>query len=172
MIRLINPKYYVPVYGYPHMLIGNARNAQQMGYKKENIAILRNGKILEFTDGKMHETEQYVSHKLLTIDGKMVGYTGEPELHDRYQISQNGVIVVTISKKGKNYHIKYRTVGLPLVSKIPGLEKALNERIQPILKDLSRFKDEAAFIRYTEQKVGDTILHHTNKEPKVIVIAQ
>lgn len=49
MIRLINPKYYVPIYGYPHMLRGNARNAYDLGYKEENVAILKNGKILEFT---------------------------------------------------------------------------------------------------------------------------
>lgn len=173
MITLLQPKYYVPVYGFPHMLIGNARNAYELGYAKGNVPILRNGKILEFlADGTMRETDQYVSHKLLTIDGRMVGYTGERELHDRFQIAQHGVVVVAISKKSGNYHIKYDTVGLPPIHTVPGLEKHLDERIREVLKDLTKFKDEQSFIRFIERKIGDVILHDTNKEPKIIVVAQ
>jgi len=172
MIRLLNPKYYVPVYGFPHMLRGNARNAYELGYPPSRVPILRNGKILEFTHDAMHESDQYVPRKLITIDGRMVGYTGEKELHDRYQISGNGVIVVAISKKSGNYHIKYDTVGLPAVSDVPGLERHLDTSIRDVLKNLSKFKDEASFIRFMERKIGDVILHDINKEPKVVVVVQ
>lgn len=172
MIRLLKPKYYVPIYGYPHMLRGNARNAYDLGYKRENVAILKNGKILEFTKDGMRETNQYAPKKLVTVDGRMVGYTGEKELHDRLQISTQGVVVVAISKKAGAYHIKYDTVGLPAISAIPGLERHLDEAIRHILKDLSRFKDADAFARFVERKVGDVILRETAKEPKVIVMVQ
>lgn len=87
MISLIKPEYYIPIYGYPHMLRGNARNAYELGYKENQVAILRNGKLLEFSKDAMYETDQYAPHDLKTIDGRMVGYTGPKELHDRYQIS-------------------------------------------------------------------------------------
>ncbi len=87
MISLVKPEYYIPIYGYPHMLRGNARNAYEMGYNKKKVPILRNGKLLEFTKDAMYETDQYASHELKTIDGRMVGYTGPKELHDRLQIS-------------------------------------------------------------------------------------
>jgi len=72
MITMLSPEYYVPVYGYPHMLRGNARNAYDLGYEKSKVPILRNGKLLEFTKEGMRETDQYVSKKLITIDGRMV----------------------------------------------------------------------------------------------------
>ena len=172
MIRLINPEYYVPIYGFPHMLRGNARNAYDMGYPKEKVPILKNGKILEFTADGMRETEQYAPHKLTTIDGKMVGYTTEKELHDRLQISAQGVLVVAISKKSGNYHIKYSTVGLPPVGNIPNLERHLDTALRDILKDLSRFKDAEAFAKYAERKVGDIVLHNIAKEPKVVIVVQ
>lgn len=172
MIRLLNPKYYVPIYGYPHMLRGNARNAYELGYKKSDVAILKNGKLLEFTVDGMKETNQYVSKKLITVDGRMVGYTGEKELHDRLQISTQGVVVVAISKKSGGYHIKYDTVGLPAIAQIPGLERHLDEAIRHILQDLSRFKDADAFAKFVERKVGDVILRETAKEPKVVVVVQ
>lgn len=172
MIRLINPKYYVPIYGYPHMLRGNARNAYDLGYKEENVAILKNGKILEFTKEWMRETNQFAPHKLVTIDGKMVGYTGEKELHDRLQISSQGVVVVAISKRSGVYHIKYSSVGLPPIENIPNLERHISTALQDILKDLSRFKDAEAFAKYAERKVGDIILHDIAKEPKVVIVVQ
>ena len=94
MITMLRPEYYVPIYGFPHMLRGNARNAYDLGYDKSQVPILRNGKLLEFTKDGMRETDQYVSKKLITIDGRMVGYTKEQELHDRYQISSQGVLVI------------------------------------------------------------------------------
>ncbi len=94
MIGLLKPEFYIPIYGYPHMLRGNARNAYDLGYAKSKVPILRNGKLLEFTKDTMRETDQYTSKKLITIDGRMVGYTAEKELHDRYQISSQGVLFI------------------------------------------------------------------------------
>lgn len=172
MIELIKPEFYIPIYGYPHMLRGNARNAYDLGYKKENVAILKNGKILEFTADEMRETDQYAPHRLMTVDGTMVGYTAEKELHDRLQISSQGVLVVAISKKSGAYHIKYSTVGLPPVSAVPNLEQKLDTALRDILRDLSRFKDAESFAKFAERKVGDVVLKEISKEPKVVIVVQ
>ena len=172
MITMLSPEYYVPIYGFPHMLRWNARNAYDLGYEKSKVPILRNGKLLEFTRDGMRETDQYVSKKLITIDGRMVGYTAEQELHDRFQISSQWVLVIGISKKSTGFHIKYDTVGLPPVASVPSLEKSLDGCIRNILQDLSGFKDADAFSAYVERKVCDTMLHEIGKEPKVVVVVQ
>ena len=169
---MLSPEFYIPIYGFPHMLRGNARNAYDLGYAKDHVPILRNGKLLEFTKEGMRETDQYVSKKLITIDGRMVGYTGEQELHDRFQISSQGVLVVGIAKKASGFNIKYDAVGLPPVSQVPGLENALDNAIRAILKDLSGFKDADSFTAYVGRKVVDLMLHETGKEPKVVVVVQ
>lgn len=172
MINLIRPEYYVPIYGFPHMLRGNARNAYDMGYAKDKVVILKNGKILEFTKDSVRETDEYASHKLVTVDGRMVGYTAEKELHDRFQISSQWVLVIGIVKKASGYAIKYQTVGLPSVDRVPVLEKSLDIAIQDILKDLSRFKDADSFVTHVERKACDICLYEIGKEPKVVVIVQ
>lgn len=172
MINLIRPEYYVPIYGFPHMLRGNARNAYELGYAKDKVVILKNGKILEFTKDSIRETDEYASHKLITVDGRMVGYSAEKELHDRFQISSQGVLVIGIVKKNSGFAIKYQTVGLPPVDKVPNLEKSLDTAIKDILKDLSRFKDADSFVSHVERKVCDLCLYEIGKEPKVVVIVQ
>lgn len=172
MITLLQPEYYVPIYGFPHMLRGNARNAYALGYSKDKVIILRNGKILEFTKDAVRETNEFVSHKLITVDGRMVGYTGEKEIHDRYQIALQGVLVIGIAKKSSGYAIKYSTVGLPEVSKLPTLEKALDAMIKGTLANIAEFKDAESFTSYVERKACDVVLHEINKEPKVVVVVQ
>ncbi len=110
MISLIRPEYYVPIYGFPHMLHGNAKNAYDMGYAKDKVLLLKNGQVLEFTKDSCNLTRTFIPHRLTTIDGYMVGFTTEREMHDRYQIALNGVLSVGISKKSSGYHIQYETV--------------------------------------------------------------
>ncbi len=172
MINLLQPEYYVPIYGFPHMLRGNARNAYELGYAKDKVIILKNGKILEFGPETVRETDEYASHKLITVDGRMVGYTAEKELHDRFQISSQGVLVIGIVKKSSGFAIKYSTVGLPPVAQIATLEKSLDIAIQDILKDLTRFKDAESFVAHVERKACDICLHEIGKEPKVVVVVQ
>ena len=172
MITMLSPEYYIPIYGFPHMLRGNARNAYDLGYAKNKVPILRNGKLLEFTKESMKETDEYVSKKLITVDGRMVGYTTEKELHDRFQIQSQGVLVIGISKKSSGFTIKYETIGLPPVGQVPGLERALDGVIRNILQDLSTFKDAESFALFVERKACDVMLHEIGKEPKVTVMVQ
>ena len=110
MITLLHPEYYIPIYGYTHMLRGNTRNAYDLGYTKDKVIVMKNAKILEFTKDTVRETDEYASKKLMTVDGRLVGYTAERELHDRFQISSQGVLVIGIVKKSAGFAIKYETV--------------------------------------------------------------
>lgn len=42
MIALIRPEVYIPIYGFPFMLHGNAQNAYDLGYDEEHVLIGKN----------------------------------------------------------------------------------------------------------------------------------
>lgn len=172
MIQLLKPEYYIPIYGFPHMLRGNMRNAYDLWYAKDKVIIQKNAKILEFTKDAVRVTDEYASKKLMTIDWRMVWYTGERELHDRYQISSQGVLIIGIAKKSSGFAIKYQTVWLPAIDMIPSLEKSLDVAIHEVLRDIARFKDAESFTAYVERKASDICLHDIGKEPKVVVVVQ
>lgn len=172
MITLIRPEYYFPIYGFPHMLYGNAKNAYTLGYSKDKVKVMRNGMVVEFTKDTCTMTNTFVSKKLVTVDGRMVGYVSERELHDRYQLSQHGILIIGITKKNTGYMIKYDTVWLPPIATLPKLEEALDTTIKHILHDISTFKDVEWFQAYVEKKATDTILWTIGKEPKVVVVVQ
>lgn len=172
MISLIHPEYYFPIYWFPHMLFWNAKNAYALWYPEEKVVIMRNGMVVEFTKNSVHVTNSFISKKLVTVDGRMVGYTTERELHDRYQLAQHGILIVGITKKNTGYLIKYEAVWLPPIDSIPRLENALDATIKNILHDIANFKDVHSFTSHVEKRVTDTVLNEIGKEPKVIVVVQ
>lgn len=113
MISLIRPHVYIPIYGYPHMLHGNARNAYKLGYPEDRVIIGNNGRIMEFTATDFRVTDFHVPHRLMTVDGNMIGFSNESHLHDRYQLMNSGVVAVSVAKKGGEFIIKAEFAGLP-----------------------------------------------------------
>jgi ribonuclease J len=171
MISLIRPEVYMPIYGYPHMLYGNAKNAYEMGYSKEKVIISRNGQIIEFTKDDYRMTDMFVSHRLMTVDGYMVGLTKEREIHDREQLRQNGVIAISIAKKPGEFLYQIDLAGFPRIEEFPGLEDRICNFLDDTLKnELGRFNGVQDFKEYASRKIQDFILDETGKEPIVLVI--
>lgn len=171
MISLIRPEVYMPIYGFPHMLHGNARNAKSLGYTDEKIIIGKNGQIIEFTKDSFVITNQFIPHRLTTVDGNLVGFTREPTLHDRYQLSLGGSVIVSMVKKGHEFLIELDSIGFPSFKELPKLDAKIREVIHTILAhDLDRFSDVSQFKKFVAKKVGDCIFYELAKEPVVTVI--
>jgi ribonuclease J len=49
MMRLVKPKYFMPIEGSHYMLQAHAELAEQVGIPRENIMVADNGQVLEFT---------------------------------------------------------------------------------------------------------------------------
>ncbi|MCQ4921497.1 ribonuclease J [Tissierella carlieri] len=97
---LVKPKYFIPVHGEYRHLKKHAEIAESLGLPEENIFILDNGRVIEFTKDSA-ELNGCVSAGNILVDGLGVGDVGNIVLRDRKHLSEDGliVIVVTISKK-------------------------------------------------------------------------
>ena len=96
MQNLIRPKFFVPVHGEYRHLIKHSKLAQELGTTKENIFILENGQVLEFTADKGNIAGKVTSGSIL-VDGLGVGDVGNIVLRDRRQLSQDGILIVVIT---------------------------------------------------------------------------
>lgn len=100
MLTLVRPKYFIPVHGEFRHLKKHAEIAGSLGTSPENIFILNNGEIMEFTKDTAEPGGNVQSGNIL-VDGLGVGDVGNIVLRDRKHLSEDGliVVVVTISKK-------------------------------------------------------------------------
>lgn len=105
MLKMLRPKFLIPIHGYYFMLKTNADLAESVGISKENIAIpLNNGSIIEVTKEKIHLLKESVPANLVMVDGLGVGDVQEVVMRDRQALAQDGIfVVITIidSQTGK-----------------------------------------------------------------------
>lgn len=103
MIRLMNPKYYMPVKGEYRYMVGNANLASNLGIPSENILLKQNGDVIEIDGGKLQDSFKSIKIGSCLIDGKSSDDVGELVVKDREMLSENGIVLIsaTISKKDK-----------------------------------------------------------------------
>ncbi len=100
MLKLMRPKYFMPIHGEYRMLKTHAGLGADTGVKKENIFILDNGDVLAVSKdnariaGKVQTSDVYV-------DGSAIGEVGSQVIKDRRELSEDGLfsVVMTINQE-------------------------------------------------------------------------
>ncbi|WP_214782789.1 ribonuclease J [Exiguobacterium sp. S3] len=100
MIRLLNPKFFMPIHGEYRMLKKHAELAESVGIPKENSFVMDNGEVLA-VDSESAAVTGKISANAVYIDGNGIGDIGNIVLRDRRILSEDGLVVVVISIDGK-----------------------------------------------------------------------
>lgn len=102
MLRLIKPKYFMPVHGEYRMQKIHAGLAVDTGVPKENIFIMENGDVLALTKDSARIAGQFNAPDIY-VDGNRIGEIGAAVLKDRRDLSEDGVVlaVATVDFKSK-----------------------------------------------------------------------
>ncbi len=96
MIKLTQPRYFLPVHGEYRHLILHSRLAKEVGIPEENILLAENGQIIEF-DKNGGRIDGRVTTGRVLIDGKGVGDVGRSVLKERRALSEEGLVAVTMA---------------------------------------------------------------------------
>jgi len=95
MIKMINPKFLIPIHGYYFMLKNNADLAESIGMRAENIVPpLRNGSIIEVAKNKIRTLKESAPANYVMVDGLGVNDVKEVVLRDRQMLAQDGIFVI------------------------------------------------------------------------------
>ena len=178
MIKLMRPKYYMPVKGEYRYMVGNANLANSLGIPKENIILKQNGEVIEFDNGELIDKQEKIKVNDCLIDGKSSDDIGELVIKDREMLSENGIVLIsaTISKQDKVLLVGpevttrgfiYIKDSLDMISEIKKISTTIIERnITPNYVDYNKIKteirDELSYYLYGE----------TECKPMIIAVVQ
>lgn len=108
MIRLIRPKFLMPIHGQYSMMVNHGYLGEAEGIPEDNIIIADNGQIIHIhDDGKKADwliDKKQVNADIVMIDGLGVGDIRSVVLRDRQVLAEDGMFVVVAvvdSKTGR-----------------------------------------------------------------------
>ena len=178
LIDLLNPKYYFPARGEYRYMVANASLAEKQGIPKENIILKLNGEVAEIIDGKLIESYKKVPSGSILIDGKSSDDVGELVIKDREMLSNNGIMIVSITVNKKNKKMlaspEILTRGFIYVKDSTDLLNSLKEMITKIVLDNTKNN----YIEYGKVKssireeLSKYLVNQTGNKPMIITVVQ
>jgi len=102
LIHLVKPRNFIPIHGELRHLTQHAAIAREVGIPAENIAVVENGTVIEFEDGRISVGER-IPGGYVYVDGSGVGDIGPSVMREREALAQDGFVVVNlrVNKDGK-----------------------------------------------------------------------
>ena len=175
MLRLVRPKYFMPVHGEYRFLKHHGELATTVGVDKDNIIIMENGRVLEMSKEVCRKAGQ-VQSGIVLVDGLGVGDVGNIVIRDRQMLSENGVIIVIITLDRKTSNIvagpEIVTRGFVYVRE----NEELVEEIETVAKEelelcIRNKQLEWSVIKANvKNSVADYVYKKTKREPMILPI--
>ncbi len=95
MLSLTKPEYFIPIHGEYRHLVVHARLVEKMGMPRENVIVAEDGKVIAFDEDGGRLNGRIQTGRIL-VDGKGIGDVGRSVLKERRELSEGGLVVVTM----------------------------------------------------------------------------
>ena len=178
MLKLINPKYFMPVKGEYRYLVGAANLASNLKIPKENILLKQNGDVVTFEDGELIDNFEHIKVNDVLIDGKSSDDVGELVIKDREMLSENGIVLIsaTVAKNEKILLVGPEVVtrgfvyvkdSAEMIEEIRNICEVIIERnITPTYVDYNKIKNEI------REELSRYLYSETGCKPMIIAVVQ
>jgi ribonuclease J len=104
LLHLVKPQFFIPIHGELHQLQQHAAIARQVGMNPENIAVIENGQVVEFSEDAMNLGER-VPGGYVFVDGAGVGDIGPSVVREREALSRDGFVLINVTVEKKTYRL-------------------------------------------------------------------
>ena len=170
MLQLVRPKYFVPIHGELRHLRQHAALAREIGLEESAIAVVENGRVIEFRDGKMSIGER-VPGGYVFVDGSGVGDIGPKVMAEREALARDGFVVIHLTLNGQNGSLardpEIVSKGFVFVRDAEELFEHARRRI----KDLAKKTEPDELKGQIEQDLTRFFYGETKRRPMVLVFA-
>lgn len=177
MLRLMKPKYFMPVHGEYRMLSIQAELAQETGIPAENCFVMSNGDVLAVTQNSARIAGRFPAQDIY-VDGSGVGDIGNIVLRDRKYLSEQGLIIVTATI---DYEAKQLVSGPDIMSRgfiymresgefISEIQQQLRSMINRGLNENGNNVNERLIRDLIFEELPELIYERTQRSPMILPV--
>jgi ribonuclease J len=176
VIKLLKPKFVMPIHGYYFMRAANGMTARESGVLKDNVRLMDNGEVAELTKDSFKVTKETVPAYYVMVDGLGVGDVEEVVLRDRRALAAEGmlVIILTVDRdKGrllKNPDIISR--GFIYLKDNQEILDEIRKRIRGFMTRIPNFREvEPDYVKtLLRDQVGQYLYTKTKRRPMILPV--
>jgi len=95
VLRLVRPRFFIPVHGEYRQLHHHARLAREEGIPADNVLVLEDGHVVDLTESSMQARDEGVAG-FVFVDGLGIGDVEQVVLRDRRHLASDGMLVATV----------------------------------------------------------------------------
>ena len=175
MLRLIKPKYLMPIHGDYRYLKKHEEIAIACKMPKENIFPMMNGEILSIKNGVCKRAGSFPCYDIY-VDGNRIGDVGGAVIKDRKIMSNDGILVlvcnVDIKKKRLLGKVNQATRGFVLVNENEELLSQIENKAEEVIKrELNNKRFNIADLKNKIiTDVNDFIIEKTGRKPIIMPV--
>lgn len=179
MVKIFNPKYYMPIKGEYRYQVANAKLASLVGIPNENIFLKENGDVVYIEDGTFVDKGEHIKVDDILIDGKSSSDVGELVLKDREMLGNNGLILIsaTVDKKTKQIinGPEVLSRGFIFVKDNLDVIEEIKKKSLEIIKNNThngKYADYAKIRNDIRDDVGSYLYKLTESKPVILTVIQ
>ncbi|WP_394959705.1 ribonuclease J [uncultured Helicobacter sp.] len=164
MLRLIKPKFFLPVHGEYNHIAKHKETAIKCGVLERNILLMEDGDQIEVNPNYMRKVRSVKNGKIF-IDNQINRQVDTDIVDDRQTLANDGIVIVSmqVSKDRKILGSKISSYGLVANKEDKGFEKEMTEILELVVKN---YKKEHFNAKTIEQEIEGAFRKHIFKKVK------
>lgn len=173
MLNLVRPRYFVPAHGEYRMLVHHARLAETVGIPSSRIFLLETGDVLEMNESSCQCAGKVQAGSVM-VDGLGVGDVGTIVLRDRQQLSQDGVLVISLAFKNRigvmPVEPEIVSRGFVYVRESELLLEEAKEKVKDVLSSSERLYSISEIKNLVRETLSGFLWERTRRRPMIIPV--
>jgi ribonuclease J len=177
MIKMIRPKFFLPIHGQYSMLVSHAQLALEAGVPEKNVIVAENGQIINLNQKRILIEKGEAPSNYIMVDGLGIGDVGEIVLRDRHMLAKDGmfVIVAIVDKQTGKVRGSPDIIsrGFVYLRESKDLLKETRKKVIGIINEITT-KGGAVNWTYVKDelrnRVGEFLFQKTRRRPMVLPV--
>ncbi len=177
MIRIMKPKFFMPIHGQYSMLVAHAQLAREQKIPEKNIVVAENGQVIELSPERILIKKEEVPSNYVMVDGLGIGDVGDIVLRDRQTLANGGMFVIIAVVDRKTGKVK----GSPdIISRgfvyLKESKDLLRETRKKVIKIVGKATGSGATVNWIyikdeiRKQIGAFLFKKTKRRPMILPV--